>query len=273
MTYLCEGLELPALVPSSAMLLQRVQDDEVSLEALAELVQLDPTLTSKLLRVANSAFFGMGGRIAAIEEAILVLGLANTRGFVLTEVLMEHLKRPPWSQLPLREFWHQSLCMAAICHTLAHRTLVSPSLAFSVGLLHQMGVLVMWAQQGEAYHPVWQSHPRGLALAQAEQQQFHFDHAQAGAELLLQWNLPSNIADAVAAQYTACALSGANPLDELLRCAHDLYPVVMHQHTISIQHIHWLHVELFKLLPQQLEHTLGTMRNKFEHLKHMAESH
>jgi len=271
MSFHCVHADIPVLLPSSAHLIQRLQDDELSLEEVAALVQLDPVLTSKLLKVANSAFFGMGGRIASIEEAMMVLGLANTRGFVLAEVLMEHFKQAPWCNLDLKQFWLESLGVAACCHMLAHRTLVPPTLAFSVGLLHQIGVLVLLVQLGEPYQTLWSQSLRGAALVEQEQQQFHFDHAQAGADLLGQWNLPPDIVNAVAEQYWPMQADSPQILVELLRCAHDLGHAVYTEQTVEFKMVHWLHVDLFRLSESNFDQTLKSMRSKYQSLIHLAE--
>jgi len=215
-------VDIPALLPSSTELLNRFQDDDSSLGELAELIQLDPALTSKLLRMANSAFFGMGGRVSSIEEAMTVVGLTNTRGFVLADVLMGQFKKDPWSQMNLKEFWTTSLCMACTCSVLALRTAlppepvlltvpgtpdeqvlapakdfpqrpaVSPNVAFSVGLLHRIGVLVLSASLGDTYRELLKERLPNEELVQQERTLFDTDHAKVGSELLRYWNLPSS---------------------------------------------------------------------------------
>lgn len=297
-------VDIPALLPSSTELLNRFQDDDSSLGELAELIQLDPALTSKLLRMANSAFFGMGGRVSSIEEAMTVVGLANTRGFVLADVLMGQFKKDPWSQMNLKEFWTTSLCMACTCSVLALRTAlppepvlltvpgvtgapneevlppasdlpprpaVSPNVAFSVGLLHRIGVLVLSASLGEKYRDLLKERLPNEELVQQERKLFDTDHAKVGSELLKYWNLPAPIVDSVSMQYQAKDDLAPNLLVEILRCGHDLSEGVRKERAMEFDALQGLHTGLFTINHDNFDKTVRMIKSKYKDLLHMVQ--
>lgn len=294
-------VDIPALLPSSTELLNRFQDDDSSLGELAELIQLDPALTSKLLRMANSAFFGMGGRVASIEEAMTVVGLANTRGFVLADVLMGQFKKDPWSQMNLKEFWTTSLCMACTCSVLALRTAlppepvlltvpgapneqvlapvtdlpprpaVSPNVAFSVGLLHRIGVLVLSASLGDKYRELLKERLPNEELVQQERKLFDTDHAKVGSDLLRYWNLPSAIVESVGMQYQTKDDLTPNLVVEILRCGHDLSEGVRKERALEFDALQGLHTGLFTINHDNFDKTVRLIKSKYKDLLHMVQ--
>jgi HD-like signal output (HDOD) protein len=294
-------VDIPALLPTSTELLNRFQDDDSSLGELAELIQLDPALTTKLLRMANSAFFGMGGRVSSLEEAMTVVGLANTRGFVLADVLMGQFKKDPWSQMNLKEFWTTSLCMACTCSVLAQRTAippepillaipggvdedvlppvaeapprpaVSPNVAFSVGLLHRIGVLVLSASLGEKYRDLLKERLPNEELVKQERIQFDTDHAKVGSELLKYWNLPSPIVESVGMQYQEKNELAPNLLVEILRCGHDLSEGVRKERALQFEALQGLHTGLFTINDDNFDKTVRMIKSKYKDLLHMVQ--
>jgi len=281
--------DIPSLLPSSAHLLERMQDELVSLDELAQLIALDPALTSKLLRVANSAFFGMGGRVSLLEEAITVIGLSNTRGFIVADVLMKQFRKNPWAQIDLRAYWDHSLCMASVAQILAHRTSLSPSLAFSVGLLHRIGVLILSAQLGPSYLELTQERLSGFEFAEREREQFRISHTEVGANLLAKWHLPQLMVDAVRNQFaepashmqppqaklpTAAVPNQEHPVDiatECLRCGHDVLPSILRKKPLELPHLKPEHLELFQWSPDNFEQTLRAIRAKYRDMRVLVE--
>jgi HD-like signal output (HDOD) protein len=223
LTSLSEQARLPMLLPYSVDLLRKVGDDEVLLEQLAASIQIDPVLSAKLLRVANSPFFGMSGRIHALQESLMVIGLSNTRAYVQAEILRSMVEHPPWDKVDLQLFWQHALWLASAGYVLANRTAVSPSMAFSVGLFHNFGRLVLLEHYASAYAPMFQQPTCGLALARYEEEHFHVDHSKLGAEILQHWRLPEALVQAVLLQYQAEDPNNANWLVSTLQAAHALH--------------------------------------------------
>lgn len=219
MTYLCNALEVPAFCVRSPALLVKLQREDLSLKQLSDDLKLDPGLCARLLHMANSPFFGVSRQISSLNEALIVLGLNRTRSLVQAELLRSALSGPAWKGFPLRAVWHHSLRMAAICQVLAEQRGLTGASGFTLGLFHNLGVLVL-AQQQEHYTMLLADGQSGKRLAELEQRLFQTDHGAMGAELLIGWNFPNEVCVAIDGQYTG--LAAPEPLAEVLLAAHQV---------------------------------------------------
>lgn len=219
MTYLCNAVEVPAFCVRSPALLAKVQREDLSLRQLSDDLKLDPGLCVRLLHMANSPFFGVSRQISSLNEALIVLGLNRTRSLVQAELLRSALSGPAWKGFPVRAVWHCSLHMAATCQVLAENRGLSGASGFTLGLFHNLGVLVL-AQQQEHYTMLLAGGLSGKGLAELEQHLFQTDHGAMGAELLASWNFPNEVCEAIDGQYSRPA--EPEPLAELLLDAHQL---------------------------------------------------
>lgn len=222
MSHLCGVLVVPALSVSSPRLLAQLQSEDLTIKELADLLKLDPGLGARLLHVANSPFFGVSRQISSVGEAVIVLGLNQTRSLVQVEMVRSVVAEYPWKLLSLRDYWQRSLSMAAACQLLAGEIAYSQSTAFSTGLFHNLGELVMLQQYTQQYGDLMQVGARGQALADQENALFHTDHGQMGAEVLRSWNLPAEICNALSKQYSAIPPSHRDLLHLVLSTAHVL---------------------------------------------------
>lgn len=222
MSYLCDAVEVPALSVTSPQLLSELQREDLSLKDLADRMKLDPGLCARLLHVANSPFFGVCRQISSLSEAVIVLGLSQTRALIQVEIMRSTLGKISWESFPLQEFWHRSLHMAACCQTLASRVGAPESTAFTLGIFHNLGVLFMAQYNSANYSELMTEGIQGMTLAKREMLTIKVDHGLMGAEMLKSWNFPDNICDAIALQYHPSLDDGSNVLASLLCMAHFL---------------------------------------------------
>lgn len=201
MSHLCEALCLPALSLSSPKLLNKMQADDIGLKEFADCLKLDPGLCARLLRVANSPFFGVSGQISSVEETVMLLGMRRTRQFVTLEVLKNLLQRPPWDQVDLKGFWQRAVVMAACADALAHRVGFTDCDAFTAGLFYNVGCLALLPQAPTDYLSALSSGRSNQALLTLEQMLFETNHADMGSQVLAQWNFPQTMCVAVGTQY------------------------------------------------------------------------
>lgn len=219
MTYLCNAVEVPAFCVRSPALLTKLQREDLGLKQLSEDLKLDPGLCARLLHLANSPFFGVSRQISSLNEALIVLGLNRTRSLVQAELLRASLLACAWKGFPLRAVWHCSLRMAATCEVLAQTRGLSDASGFTLGLFHNLGVLVL-AQQEDDYTMLLAGEVMGPTLARIEQNLFKTDHGALGAELLATWNFPTDVCEAIGMQYAA--QPAFDPMAEVLGWAHQL---------------------------------------------------
>ena len=190
---------LPSMSGASSRILQVINDESAHLQTLSECIELDPILSGRLLKVANSPFFGMDRRIGVVEEAVTVLGLSSTRSLVMSVLIIEQFKAPELAVMNLDDFWRHALCTACSAQVIAALTPVSPMQAFTAGLMHDLGRLVLTMQQPKEYEKVkekWRQTGEHLYLV--EQEILGVDHTVVGADLMTQWRLPVEMTEAVA---------------------------------------------------------------------------
>ncbi|HEX4855202.1 MAG TPA: HDOD domain-containing protein [Limnobacter sp.] len=219
MSHLCGVLNLPALSVGAPKLLDRIQHEDLSLKELSEHLRLDPGIGARLLHIANSPFFGVSGQISSVEEALMMLGMRRARSFIQVEVLKGLVQTPPWNSIDLSVLWKRSLAMGAACQVLAEKAGFTDSDAFTAGLFHNLGCLVMLHQFPAEYPELLTSEAKGHTLLLEEQALFLTDHAEMGSAVLSEWNFPQDISKAAEAQYAAPGVEDAL-LQNILQIAH-----------------------------------------------------
>lgn len=203
--------DLPAL-PDVAMKVIRLADDpNASALALGRVIGTDQGLTARVLRMANSAFYGVSRRIGTVQEGVVVLGMRTIKVLTLAASVYPVLSRPNNGySLGRGELWRHSVACGLGAQVLAkhakpaapHIGSVTPDEAFVAGLLHDIGKMVIGSLLAGYFEQA-----RALALAEnmafadAERALLGFDHAQAGAAIGEKWNLPAPLVDAIACHH------------------------------------------------------------------------
>jgi putative nucleotidyltransferase with HDIG domain len=196
--------KLPAFSPTLVRLSSLVNDPDSEPGEFEAVVQPDMALTANLLRMANSAYFGLSRRIGSAHEAIALLGVR--RVFELGAMAAVDAIVPdtlPGYGIDAGVFWCHSVAVAVIAERLSkERKLAPPTLTFTAGLLHDVGKLVIssfLAERIETLRSVLAS--GGLSLVTCEQTLLGADHAQIGADLGVAWNLPEDVVKVVASHH------------------------------------------------------------------------
>lgn len=157
----------------------------------------DPVLSGRLLRIANSPFYGLSRQIATPQDAITVMGLSQVRALVLAAGMAQTLQ----ARTSVRErvaHWRRSFRVANAAHTLACHAHFTAEPAFTAGMLHNIGALVIEVCLPNAYRRARENSRRhNLPLRQAERDILGFDHTEAGAEVARYWKLPDVIEQAI----------------------------------------------------------------------------
>ena len=217
---------LPVLPTAVTRLLAITQNDEVSFREITRVVESDPTLMARTLRLANSPLYSTARQIKTVQQAMVLLGtetIVNLALGVSVVSIQERLYEP----LPIdaEAFGRHSVAVALATRKLArHFKLPNPSEAFVVGLLHDIGKLVLLMHFGEAYARLMVRAQQGeKALNELEQEVYDLDHALVGYALCRHWNLPCSIAEAVATHHAATL---PRSLGDLVSKANDLVKTI-----------------------------------------------
>ncbi len=181
---------------------QLVENPNSSIADIANAVNLDPSFTVRLLRVANSSFYGFSSSIDTVSKAVSIIGISQIRNLALSTGVSKSFADLSNSLVSMENFWRHSLYCGLVARKLAKLAgKCDTEAVFTAGLLHDIGELVIFnrlpEQTKEAEQLVLDSADE-LAMYQAEQQIMGFDHAQVGAELARQWNLPSMLTECIA---------------------------------------------------------------------------
>jgi putative nucleotidyltransferase with HDIG domain len=191
-----EITQLPVQPGAAMRLLWMLEDPRTSAADLGRLIESDPALSTQVIRLANTAFYGLSGKVASAWRAVTVLGLATVRALATTaafDLFSEKGRSVP------SEFWPHSVLTAAGASALARRVGVPVNDAFSAGLLHDLGAALVFRRAPRRYDAILErleADPE-LTLVEAERQEFGISHAEVGAAALGVMKFPAEFVYAV----------------------------------------------------------------------------
>ncbi len=170
-----------------------------SAEDFAQVIACDPSLSARLLRIANSSFYNFRTRIDEIHRAVAVIGMTNLYSMVLGVSAVKSFNRISTDLLNMDSFWRHNIYCGLIARALAQRCNVLHSeRLFVSGLLHDIGALVLINQLPDVYRDLLLiADGNEQVLYQAELDALGFSHAQAGGLLLKSWQVPDSLHTAV----------------------------------------------------------------------------
>lgn len=190
---------LPPMSATAQALLRLGHQADVAVPALTAVIRRDPALTLRVLKAANSAFYGLSGTIETLEDAVVVLGATTLRTLVLMGVVAHALPCGGACGMRKEAYWQEALVGAALAEVLARQQPVSAELAYTTALLHSVGELALCSVA-----PAWLARVQTAAaeghcsLAVAWRTVLGWDLHQLGAALLREWGLPAHLASLVA---------------------------------------------------------------------------
>jgi HD-like signal output (HDOD) protein len=184
-----------------------IEEDEFTVGDLARIIRQDPAISSRLLKVANSSFFGFSGQVGTLDRAIKLLGTNFIRALALTMATIDSfsqnqgITRTEWY-----DFWLHSFACAWVANRLIQHGLFSDvgDEAFLSGLLHDLGKPVLWVYEADSYREVKaKMRNNDLSAHAAERAIFGVHHGHVGGELALHWKFPPNIQVAILKHHEA----------------------------------------------------------------------
>jgi putative nucleotidyltransferase with HDIG domain len=188
--------EVPTLPSIVIQALKLMQDPNSDARAVERVIIHDPAISAKILRVANSAFFGFSRRVGTIAEAVRVLGFANVQGMLISVGAFDAFRT---ERLNLVDFWKHSIATATAARFLSSKVRCSGDEAFMAGILHDIGKLIFAVQAEASYQRVLDLQ-KGSAISSltAERTMFEFTHPEVGQMVAERWDLPARYVAAIA---------------------------------------------------------------------------
>jgi len=182
-------------------ILEALQEQDCPIERIAEIAATDPGLTSKILQLVNSAFFGFASEVSSAKEAVMLLGTGTIRSLALTCRVFSAFKLQPSTVFSVERVWTHSLKVARMAEHIARLERANSAVieqALTAGLLHDIGKLMLANSLGSQYFAwVSQSVNERRPLCEIEGESLGTTHAEVGACLLQLWGLPSPLVEAV----------------------------------------------------------------------------
>lgn len=194
--------QLPSLPTLYTEVLHELNSPEGSLENVAKSVAKDPVMTAKMLQVVNSAFFSLARQIVDPAEAVMYLGAERTKSLILLAKVFSQFDQTKCRSFSLDEFWQHAMSTGTFAMAIVKQETkdnAMADLAFTTGLLHDVGKLLLAGNVAETYGPALeQAERRKISAREVELEAFGTTHSELGACLLATWGLPVPLLDAIA---------------------------------------------------------------------------
>jgi HD-like signal output (HDOD) protein/signal transduction histidine kinase len=247
---------LPTLPHILLQLIDICNRKEKGIKELARLINQDPSLSERVLRLVNSAFYSLKQKVASIDQALLLLGMDAVKNLAISSSIYQVFNRPPGgSSFDLKLFWWHSLSCGSVSRLIARKIgYPSPDEAFLSGLLHDIGKILLWVNFQEQYEPILKAADHRSEELLKGEQSLGLTHSQAGAWLIGRWQLPTFLPDAIRYHHDPFdRILHASPLVQIVYSANSLTQVVSQAGDRPLREA----AKLFGLRPQELQELRG----------------
>ena len=190
--------QLPTLPEVAVRILEVVKQDTYSFSDLGKIISSDPALTAKILKMANSSFYGLPQKVNTIEKAVSILGVMALKNIALSFVICKEFRKNGNSGFDFGYYWKRAVTTAIaadlICKTLSH----DDDELFVTALLMDIGIIIMLMSRPEDYLNVLdEKRITGRPMEVIEKNTFGVDHQYVGSEVLKKWGLGHTVFEPV----------------------------------------------------------------------------
>ena len=189
----------PSMPQAAVKVMALIQQEDIAIDEIAQVLRHDPGLTANVLKLANSAYFGIPSKVGSLKQAIVLLGLKRFTKIVVAACVNDHMDCAiEGYDLPPGELWRHSIAVSSTAEALGKfKKNLATEDAFTPALLHDMGKLVLGTFVKEEFHNIEKIAAQGVPFEVAENMVLGTDHAEIGAQILANWSFPSDVIDAV----------------------------------------------------------------------------
>lgn len=216
--------DLPTLSPAVLRVMNLASRPESTGAEMSEAISVEPSLAAKVLKCANSAYYGLPGEVTTLQAAVILLGLRTVRNLAMAAAAQSWFGGSGSAEGGHEDLWQHSLGVAGAASAICSRILPDKeSEAFCTGLLHDVGKIALRSKFKKEYRDLPnRALQSGLTQVELESQEYGFDHAQLGFHLAQSWNLPSALADAIRDHHQPDTLENGAPLTDIIHVANYL---------------------------------------------------
>ncbi len=204
---------LPALDAVVLKLIDIVNSPDSSADDAATCIKQDPALTSRILRLANSAFYGSPRAISSVSSAVVVLGFNSIKALALSSSVIRLFAQGPVARFDMKQFWrHSIVCALAgreIIRSVLGQMYLDPESAFCAGIMHDIGKLVFAHCLPTEYNVVCEeAFEKKISICTVEESVFGVNHATVGKILSDLWSLPLDLEASIVGHHSPVAGEG-----------------------------------------------------------------
>jgi len=210
-------LRLPPFPQVAVRVLQLANNENVQLRQLCDLISTDPAFATEILTVANSAFYCSRYPSTTISQAVAVIGATRLQGMCVTVGVRAYLGKT--MSLPaMKDLWRHNLACAMIAQRLAAEGCIDKEMAFTAGILHDVGRMALAVLHPSEYAALLlMHHGPATSILEAERSFFGLDHCETGRKLIADWKLPESFDAVVADHHSTRVNHGAWDAGELVK--------------------------------------------------------
>jgi putative nucleotidyltransferase with HDIG domain len=189
----------PSMPATGAKMLRMLEDPETTVDEIEDVLRQDPGLTGNVLKLANSAYFGIPSKVSSTRQAVLLLGLKKLIQLVIASCVNAAMDKPvPGYNLPPGNLWRHSIAVSIASEALVKgKKNLEIEDIFTPALLHDIGKLILGHFVKEDQAAIEKIASQGVPYVVAENMVLGTDHAEIGAQILTQWSFPCDVVDAV----------------------------------------------------------------------------
>ena len=189
----------PSMPATGAKLLKMLEDPVTSVDEIEDVLRHDPGLTTNVLKLANSAYFGIPSKVSSVKQGVLLLGLKRLIQLVVASCVNTVMDKPvPGYDLPPGDLWRHSIAVSIAAEALVKdKKGIDAEDIFTPALLHDIGKLILGHFVKDELDDIEKIAGKGVPYVVAEKMVLGTDHAEVGAQVLTQWSFPPEIIAAV----------------------------------------------------------------------------
>ncbi len=204
--FLIDPSQIPAMPNVIVKALNIIKSDATGISELGEIISYDQALSTQVLKVVNSAYYGFSQQVISINKALALMGMTQAKNIILTVAMKSML-----TNYGGKELWAHSIkCAVAAEHLAEKFKLMNPDEAFMLGFLHDIGKILLNKKNPIKYQKVVDLKARGLDVIHAEKIFFKTDHTDVGFLMASKWKLSIIIANAIKYHHDPLKSSMAN---------------------------------------------------------------
>ncbi|MBN2403622.1 MAG: HDOD domain-containing protein [Spirochaetes bacterium] len=222
--------KMPTLSPLTHKIIQVANDRKSSAQDLTDVIQLDPVLTAKVIKMVNSAYFGLPQKVKSLKQTIVMLGINTVKNVALSSSFAGNVRIKEKTKLSANDFWQHSLGVAVASKMIAKELGVDPKFLeeyFIAGLIHDIGKVLINNFFTEEMNQILEiSSEKKIPIIDIEKQVLKLSHEEIGIAIGKKWNFEAPLLFAVGKHHTP-ATAGSAAIMSMIVCVADTFVKIL----------------------------------------------